>query len=77
MITLISSIFDRLLLKGNKIEVSQPITDDEVEAFFRANHRLDKELNGNERNEDLYKHLAKAEGIFGPLYQVAPLLLFN
>ena len=44
MITLISSIFDRLLLKGNKIEVSQPITDDEVEAFFQANHRLDKEL---------------------------------
>ena len=54
-ITLMSSIFKRLLLKGNKIEVSQPITDDEVEAFLQANHRLDKELTGNERNEDLDK----------------------
>ena len=49
-ITLMSSILERLLSKENKIEVSQPITDDKVEAFFQANHRLDKELNGNERN---------------------------
>ena len=54
-ITLMSSIFKRLLLKGNKIEVSQPITDDEAKAFFQANHRLDKELTGKERNEDLDK----------------------
>ena len=56
-ITLMSSIFKRLLLKENKIEVSQPITDDEVEAFFQANHRLNKELTGNERNDDLDKCL--------------------
>ena len=52
-----SSIFKSLSLKGNKIEVCQPFTDDEVEAFFQANHRLDKELTGNERNEDLDKRL--------------------
>ena len=56
-----SSIFERLLLKGNKTEVSQPITDDEVEAFFQASHRLDKELTGNERNEDLDKRLKLKE----------------
>ena len=60
-ITLMSSIFKRLLLKGNKIEVSQPITDDEVEAFFQENHRLNKELTGNERNEDLDKCLKLKE----------------
>ena len=43
-------------MKGNKIEVCQPITDDEVEAFFQANHMLDKEFTGNERNEDLDRH---------------------
>ena len=42
-ISLMSSIFERLSLKGNKIEVCQPISDDEVEAFLQANHRLDKE----------------------------------
>ena len=52
-----SSIFERLSLKGNKIEVCQPITDDEIETFFQANHRLDKELTGNESNEDLDKRL--------------------
>ena len=41
-ISLMSSIFKRLSLKGNKIEVCQPITDDEVEAFFQTNHRLNK-----------------------------------
>ena len=52
-----SSIFKSLSLKGNKIEVCQPFIDDEVEAFLQANHRLDKELTGNERNEDLDKRL--------------------
>ena len=41
-ISLMSSIFKRLSLKGNKIEVCQPITDDEVEGFFQTNHRLNK-----------------------------------
>ena len=56
-ISLMSSIFERLSLKGNKTEVCQSITDDEVEVFFQVNHRLDKELTGNERNEDLDKCL--------------------
>ena len=32
------------------------ITDGEVEVFFQTNHRLDKELTGNKRNENLDKH---------------------
>ena len=43
-------------LKGNKIEICQPITDDKVEALFQASHSLNKELTGNKRNEDLDKH---------------------
>ena len=42
-ISLMSSISERLSLKGNKTEVCQPITDDEIDAFFQANHGLDKE----------------------------------
>ena len=41
-ISLMSSIFERLPLKGNKIEVCQPITDDEVKAFFQVNHTSTK-----------------------------------
>ena len=50
-IFLMSNIFEGLSLNGNKIEVCQPITDDEV------HHMLQKELTGNERNEDLDKRL--------------------
>ena len=60
-ISLFSSIFEPLSLKGNKIEIYQPITDDEVEAFFQANHTLDKELTGYERNEDFDKRLKLKE----------------
>ena len=49
-ISLMSSILERSSWKGNKIEVRWPITDDEVEVFSQANHRLSKELTGNERN---------------------------
>ena len=60
-IFLISSIFKRFSLKGNKIEVSQSITDDEVEVLFQANHRLDRELTDNQRNEDFDKCLKLKE----------------
>ena len=50
-----SSISVCLPLKGNKIEVCQSITDDEVKVFFQANHMLNKELTSNEKNEDLDK----------------------
>ena len=76
MISLMSSIFECLSLKGNKIEVSQSIIDDEVEAFFQANDRLDKELTGNQRSEDFDKRL-KLKELFGPIHQAAQLLLFN
>ena len=56
-----NSIFECLSLKGNEIEVSQPITNNEVEAFFQANHALDKESTGNERNEDFDKRLKLKE----------------
>ena len=56
-IFLMSNIFEGLSLNGNKIEVCQPITDDEVQVFFQVNHMLQKELTGNERNEDLDKRL--------------------
>ena len=52
-VSLMISFFERLSLKINKIEICQPIADDEVEAFFQANHRLDKELTVNEINENL------------------------
>ena len=56
-IFLMSNIFEGLSLKGNKIEVCQPITDDEVQVLFQVNHMLEKVLTGNERNEDLDKRL--------------------
>ena len=55
------SIIECLSLKGNKIEVCQPIPDDQVDGFFPANHRFDKELTGNERNENLDKSLKLKE----------------
>ena len=54
-ISLMSSISVCLPLKGNKIEVCQSITNDEVKVFFQANHMLNKELTSNEKNEDLDK----------------------
>ena len=48
-ISFMSSILKHSSLKGNKIEVCQPITDDAVEVFFQANHRLNKELTGNKK----------------------------